>query len=119
MKNLKQQLNLSADALREVRVCNFCETAEANAKMLISEQECKIRNLKSKRENILDLGDDSTTAIAQKITRINSRELMEDVFEIGYEIRMEEIKLASMKNDYNILFGDVQQQSSETQIITI
>lgn len=105
MQQLKKQLNLSAEDLREVRVSNFCETAQSNALSQILSLQNEIRNLISRRESLLDLNDDSTTTIANKLRGVDSEELMQSVFDLGFSIREKERRLSAMKEDYEILFG--------------
>lgn len=105
MKNLKEQLSLGANEMRDLRVSNFCANAETNAKLLIAQIEGKIRNLEEKRETLLDLGDDTSIAIATRIKGVDSNELMKEVYELGFEIRENQRILKSMTEDYEILFG--------------
>lgn len=104
--NLQKRLNVSTADLKEKRVSNFVDSAKSESESVIRAHEQKIRELENELENVMDLGDDTTLSIANRISKTNPLAFIRRIHELKLEIHDQKETLALIKATHDELFSE-------------
>lgn len=97
MASFLKNLNVSTQELKTKRVSSFVADARDNAKMFITMKEMELRNLEKKFEQTMDLGDDTTTSIANRISKADAKQVVKDMLNLRIQIRDTKADLEEMR----------------------
>lgn len=106
MASFLKNLNVSNAELRTKRISSFVEDTRDNAKMFITTKKMELRDLEKKLERTMDLGDDTTTSIANRISHADSKEVSRNIFTLCIQIKQVKDDLAVMEEAYNEYFPE-------------
>lgn len=106
MASFLKNLNVTNAELKTKRVSSFVEDARDNAKMFITMKAMELRDLEKKLERTMDLGDDTTMSIANRISKADSKEVVREIFNLRIQIKDTKEDLAEMRKAYNDYFPE-------------
>lgn len=106
LKNFKEIIGASAEALRETRVKNKVRDTAYASKSKIESAKQDFRNLQSKIEDHMDLGITSTTDIASNLKNFEPGPWCDDMYKMVGDLALMAADLRIMVNVHNQLFPD-------------
>lgn len=106
MASFLKNLNITNAELKTKRVSSFVDDARDNAKMFITMKEMELRELEKKLERTMDLGDDTTMSIANRISKADPKEVVKDIFNLRIQIRDVKADLDEMRAAYSEYFPE-------------
>lgn len=106
LQSFEKALNADAKTLRQSRVANFVENAKSDAILLIQQKERAIREMEDKLSNLLDLGEDTTISIAQKVQNVNTKDMMAQIYQLSVDIELARQDLEIMRKVHSQLFPE-------------
>ena len=106
MSSFLKNLNVTSSELKTRRVSSFVYDARDNAKMFITMKEMELRDLEKKLERTMDLGDDTTLSIANRISKANPKEIVRDIFNLRIQIKAVKEDLNEMRQAYAEYFPE-------------
>lgn len=106
LRNFKDIIGASAEALRETRVKNKVRDTAYASKSKIETAKQNFRDLQSKIEDHMDLGITSTTDIASNLKNFEPGPWCDKMYEMVNELALMSAELRIMVNVHNQLFPD-------------
>lgn len=106
LKNFKEIIGASAEALRETRVKNKVRDTAYASKSKIESAKQDFRNLQSKIEDHMDLGITSTTDIASNLKNFEPGPWCDDMYKMVGDLALMAADLRILVNVHNQLFPD-------------
>lgn len=106
LRNFKDIIGASAEALRETRVKNKVRDTAYASKSKIESAKQAFRDLQSKIEDHMDLGITSTTDIASNLKNFEPTPWCDKMYEMVSELALMAAELRIMVNVHNKLFPD-------------
>ena len=106
LKNFKDIIGASAEALRETRVKNKVRDTAYASKSKIESVKQSFRDLQSKIEDHMDLGITSTTDIASNLKDFKPSNWCDELYQMINNLALMAAKLKIMVNVHNQLFPD-------------
>ena len=64
--------------------------------------------MEDKLSTLLDLGEDTTVSIAQKVQKVDTKQLMEEIYQLSVDIEYAKMDLEIMKKVNKQLFPEKQ-----------
>ena len=108
LQSFEKALNADSKTLRQSRVANFVKNAESDATLLIQQKEREVREMEDRLSTLLDLGEDTTISIAQKVQKVDTKQLMEEIYQLSVDIEYAKMDLEIMKKVNKQLFPEKQ-----------
>lgn len=106
LRNFKDIIGASAEALRETRVKNKVRDTAYASKSKIETAKQSFRDLQSKIEDHMDLGITSTTDIASNLKNFEPTPWCDKLYEMTSNLALMAADLRIMVNVHNKLFPD-------------
>lgn len=106
LRNFKDIIGASAEALRETRVKNKVRDTAYASKSKIETAKQNFRDLQSKIEDHMDLGITSTTDIASNLKNFEPTPWCDKLYEMTSDLALMAADLRIMVNVHNKLFPD-------------
>lgn len=106
LRNFKDIIGASAEALRETRVKNKVRDTAYASKSKIETAKQAFRDLQSKIEDHMDLGITSTTDIASNLKSFEPTPWCDKLYEMTNDLALMAADLRIMVNVHNKLFPD-------------
>ncbi len=106
LRNFKDIIGASAEALRETRVKNKVRDTAYASKSKIETAKQNFRDLQSKIEDHMDLGITSTTDIASNLKNFEPTPWCDKLYEMTNDLALMAADLRIMVNVHNKLFPD-------------
>lgn len=103
-KSFLENLDIDSKELKTKRISNFVLDAQAHSETIIRTKEVELRNLENQLERVMDLGDDTTLSIANRVSKADPRETMVKIFKLKIEIKQVKEDLEVLRATHNELF---------------
>lgn len=106
LRNFKDIIGASAEALRETRVKNKVRDTAYASKSKIESAKQNFRDLQSKIEDHMDLGITNTTDVASNLKNFEPTPWCDKLYEMTSDLALMAADLRIMVNVHNKLFPD-------------
>lgn len=103
-KSFLQNLDVDSKELKTKRISSFVADAEAHSQSIIAQKEMQLRELQNQLDKVMDLGDDTTLSIANRVSKANPMQTMATIHDLSIKIKTVEDDLKIMKETHESLF---------------
>ncbi len=106
MKSFKEQLGVSNEEVKNIRVSNFTKMLSTESKTWAENRKISFMKKQMQLEQLLDLSPTNSFDLSSKLSEIKTEELIKNVYTIAGEIIEEAKKAEARIAIHNRLFPD-------------